>query len=518
LTTSGSIEELNQRNRLRIITGVLCASFLAALDTTILATAMPTIVTDLGGLRHYSWVFSVYMIMTAISTPVWGKLIDTFGKRPMFFASVCLFLLGSVLCGQSNTMTQLIIFRGVQGLGSGGLASVPFALISTVFPPHERGKALGFLSSTWGISSVIGPIIGSFLVTHFTWRWVFYVNIPGAIAALAIVAASYHEEERYHKEQIDYLGAAFLCLAIVSLLLATLAIGEGRAITSSEVMLTAAGCAVTTMLFVRREQRAVSPLLELTFFRERAFWVGNLIGFLASFAVFGVITYIPLFAYSVLSNSSTRAGIVVTLMSLAWSSSSILAGRLVYRVGERLLITTGMGVMLGGFVLLLFTSSESTFLFLSLCVVVMGFGMGMQTPSLMLSVQHSVDAKHIGVATSTQMLARTIGGAIGVSVMGATVTATMLKEFADLAARGALSSFAPQLQSYLTQPQELLASHVRVLMSEQDLSIVLAAFSGALHNGFVVGLLATILGIAVSFLLPASVLHTLKRASEMSSR
>ena len=506
-----SVSEHNQRNRIRIIVGVIFGAFLAALDTTILATAMPTIVGDLGGLSLYSWVFSVYMISTAVSTPVWGKLSDTLGKRRIFVIVVIAFVGGSILCGLSQNMVQLIVFRAIQGIGAGGLVSVPFSLISTVFPTSERGKALGLLSSAWGISSVLGPVIGSFIVQHFAWHWVFYVNVPVGIAAISIVVQAYQEDIEKENVRIDYLGAMLLGSAIVSLLLVTLWIGRGTEIFDLRVDLTSLALIGCTVWFLRHEAMVENPILDLQFFRQRSFWVGNVLAFTSSFAVFGIVAYMPLFARNILGGTSVEAGIVVTSMSLVWSGSSVIAGRLVYTTGEKTLIRVGMGALVLGFVLTEMTTTSSSMVFLTLCMVAAGAGMGIQTPALLLSVQHSVDVRHLGVATSTQMLARTIGGAIGVSVMGSVVTASMLRQVHVLTVNGAFRGLPEAARAHLEHPQEMLSNAIRELLSQQDLAVILGAFTNALHEAFFVGLAAAAVGVLMSALLPPAMLHTMER-------
>ena len=500
-------QEENERRRMRIIVGVILGSFLAALDTTILATAMPTIVGELGGLSMYSWVFSVYMIMTAVSMPVWGKLADTVGKRSVFFVAVGLFLTGSVLCGFSTSMLHLIVFRGFQGVGAGGRASVPFALISTVFPVHQRGKALGLLASAWGISSVIGPLIGSFLVLQLNWRWVFFVNLPLGVASLMVVASSYHESGVHRRERIDYAGAVMLCLAILSLMVVFLRTGKGGGWVDPDVAGAGVLFLVCLLLFVRHERRVEHPVLELRFFRRRAFWLGNLLGFMASFAIYGVIAYVPLFAQTSAGGTPVQAGIVITSMSLSWSSASVLAGRQVYRVGEKSLILVGMLLMSAGFFMILVSPSAAPLSYLSLCVVVIGLGMGCQTPSLMLSVQHSLDPANVGVATSSQMLARTIGGALGVSVMGSAVAGRMLSRFTELASAGLLAGLPLEAQAHMAAPQELLSAKMRGMMSQGDLRLVLETFSLAVHEAFAIGLGVVLLGALATAFLPRSTLH-----------
>jgi EmrB/QacA subfamily drug resistance transporter len=503
----GQQQDIDAGTRTRIIIGVMLGSFLGALDTTILATVMPTIVGELGGLHLYSWVFSVYMIMTAVSMPLWGRLSDTMGKKTLFTAAVGLFLLGSVLCGMSASMFELILFRGIQGIGAGGLASVPFALVSTVFPPRDRGKALGVLASVWGISSVIGPLLGSAIVTYAHWRWVFYVNVPLGAAAVATIAKHFADMSVKSREPIDYAGAGYLALSIVSLLLAVLGFGGAHGEAGARVIVFLLFFVLFAGLFVRRETVAPHPLLDLALFKRRAFWVGNVLGFVSSFAMYGIIAFVPLFAQSVQGGTAMRAGLVITPMSLAWSASSFAAGRLTRRLGENTLTRAGMGLMAAGFLLTLVTTYNSSIPFLMLCVATVGAGMGCQTPSLMLTVQHSVEQRFMGVATSTQMLARTIGGAVGVSVMGSAVTSSMIRDFAALEGRGGLDGFPGAVRQLIGDPQKLLGNDVRALLSPDQVVTVLTIFTQALHAVFVTGLVTIVAGLALSALLPPSSMH-----------
>ncbi len=494
--------EEQRRNRFRIILGVILGAFLAALDTTILATVMPTIVTDLGGLSLYSWVFSIYMIMTAVSMPLWGKMSDMFGRRNLFVASVVVFLLGSVLCGVASSMLQLIIFRGIQGIGAGGLSAIPFALISAVFPAHERGKAIGFISSTWGVSSVLGPVLGSFIALQMDWRWVFYINIPLGVAAVIIVWRYYSDTIPHHKERIDYAGGVLLTLSIVSLLMTSVTFGKTGTHLSFSSLAYLGAFILFTVLFVIHERRAQNPILHIEFFRLRKFWLGNLLGFLASFTMYGVIAFMPLFSQSVQGGTAVQAGLVITPMSLGWSISSVLAGRFAYRLGERNLIRFGMFIMFCGFLLTaLFLEQNSPVWFLVLCVTLCGIGMGCQTPALLLTVQNSLELKNLGVATSSQMLSRTIGGAIGVSILGAVLSGSMTRHFGELGEEGG-ARLSEQIRSYLNEPQELLSQHVRSLMTHAELDIVLRTFTDAIHAVFMIGLCVITASLLLSILLP----------------
>jgi EmrB/QacA subfamily drug resistance transporter len=478
--------------RTRIILGGILASFIAALDTTILATVMPTIVTELGGLDLYGWVFSVYMILTAVSMLLWGKLSDIYGKRLLFFAAVGIFLLGSVLCGFATTMVQLIVFRGIQGIGAGGLASIPFALISTVFPPSERGKALGAIASAWGVSAVIGPLLGSAIVVSIGWPWVFYLNLPVGIAAILIIAASYREEPARGRETIDYPGAVLLTLTIISLLLALLRMGRVRTVTDEGALLLLGAWVLFTILFFMRERSAPHPIIELGFFRQRGFWVGNMLGFMGSLAMYGVIAYAPLFAQTILGGTAVQAGLMITPMSLGWSAASLTAGRVAHRWGEPRLVRIGLVFMSLGLFAAYASGPGVGIWYLMMCVTLIGIGMGCQTPSLMLTVQQSVEHRNIGVATSSQMLSRTIGGAVGVSLLGAALNGVM----------GAIVGNALLASGGVADPQKLLEPAVRATLAPADRDLVVRAFGDGMRVVFLLALGVAVASFILSFLLP----------------
>jgi EmrB/QacA subfamily drug resistance transporter len=476
-----------------IITGGVLAVFLAALDTTALATVMPTIAAELGGIHLYSWVFAIYMITSAVSLPIWGKLADMYGKKVLFFVTVAVFILGSVLCGLSGTMTHLILFRGVQGIGAGGLAAIPFALVSSVFPPHERGKAIGAVASAWGVSSVLGPMVGSIIVLSLTWQWIFYINVPVALAAVSLIHRYYEEPPRRVRQQIDFMGALLLCAAIMAFLLLLRLARPGAALSVLPLSL-AAGFLLSFTLFLWRETRASNPILELRHFRRRGFWLGNLLGFLASFAMFGVVAFVPLLAQTIQLGTALQAGLVITPMSLSWSGSAIVSGRLAHRLGERTLVWFGMLMMALGLVLSHFIEADTQMGYIILCVVVMGIGMGSQTPSLMLTVQRSLDLQNLGIATSTQMLFRTVGGAVGVSVAGVGILLSMRDYL--------LQRLPGPLVESLDDPRKLLDPRALALLGPEEGGVVLEAFAGAVQIAFTISLVVVILSLLLSTFLP----------------
>ncbi|MGA9117142.1 MAG: MDR family MFS transporter [Bacteroidota bacterium] len=493
--------------RTRIAVGVALASFLSALDTTILATVMPTVVSELGGLPLYGWVFSVYMILAAVTMPLWGKLADALGRRRVFFGALSTFMLGSALCGTSGAMLDLIVFRGIQGVGAGGLASVPFAILAGLYPVKERGRVLGLLSSTWGVASVLGPLAGSFIVLHLPWQWVFYVNLPLGVASLLTVRAFYAEPPRARGQTLDYAGAGLLCLTVLSLLLAFKWLGRGGG-GSAWMGAAALACfGAGLAFFLKQEARAENPVLELEFFRKRVFWLSNLIGAIAGCAVFGVIAFAPLLAQVTGGGSSIGAGQAITALSLCWSSGSVFSGRVVHRAGERRLILLGMAVMGAGFGVMLMGEETLDTGRLLPGMGAVGLGMGLLVTPLLLAVQHSLDPAHVGVATATQMLSRSIGGALGVSITGAVVSHLLASRIGDLLSAGGLAGAPSAPGGGAWEPQELLAAENLAGMPAAAQALVVNAFSSAVQGGFLVGLAVVCVGFGAALFLPPSSLR-----------
>ncbi len=491
-----------EQNLTLIVIAVMLGVFLAGIDAMVVGTAMPTVVGELGGLHLYSWVFSAYMLTTAVFMPLFGKLSDLFGRKSMFYAAIGFFLLGSITSGLSQTMLQLVLFRVIQGIGSGGMAAVPFSIIGSVFPPEKRGRAFGFIAAVWGISSIVGPALGSFIVTHLSWRWVFYVNIPFGVASIILITLFYHQERNQSSVSVDVLGAFSLGSAITALLLAFFEIGKGSSIFSSYVFLMLILFVLIMALFLSVERRAKDPILPLQFFKKRVFSVCNLCGFLGGFAIFGSIAYMPLFIQSVQGGSPMKVALVLTPMSLGWSLAAILGGQLFHKFGEKRIVLIGMLSMATGFFLAFFIRYDSSVEYLILCVTIIGMAMGIQTPALLTAVQNSLHKSVLGVATSSQMLARTLGGTIGASLMGATLTHSMQSEFTDLLQSGVLTKLPETVQSHLNEPHELLSAQVRAVLSPDLLNIILSAFTHALHNVFIIGFVVAFIGVLLSLLLP----------------
>ena len=318
------------RNRIILVTaGIMLSLFLASMESTVVATAMPTIVGQLGGLEHYSWVFSAFMLASTTTVPLYGKLSDIYGRRNLYVFAMALFLIGSVWCGLANSMTQLIFARALQGIGAGGIMPLAFILIGEMFTLEQRAKMQGLFSGVWGVSSIVGPLLGGFLVDQLSWRWIFYINVfPGLLAA-ALVAFAWRDQARSHERPaIDYAGAALLTVSVVMLLLGLM--GSG---TSSWILI--AGAIVLFILLLWVERRAADPVLPLPLFRDGLFSTATAHGILTGWALFGSISFIPLFVQAVLGTSATQAGITITPMLLGWVTASIIGTRLMLTIGYR---------------------------------------------------------------------------------------------------------------------------------------------------------------------------------------
>jgi EmrB/QacA subfamily drug resistance transporter len=498
--TQNSVPKNEQRTGL-IVAGVMLGVFLSGIDALVVGTAMPTVVQDLGGINLYSWVFSSYMVMTAVFMPVFGKLSDLWGRKKLFHVAILFFLLGSALSGTSQNMLQLVLYRVIQGIGSGGMAAIPFAIIGSVFPPNRRGRAFGLVAAVWGVASIVGPALGSFIVTHFSWRWVFYVNIPFGIASIAMISVAYHEMVQHGSAVVDVKGATALGIAIIALLIAFFMVGKGEEITSGDVLIPSVIFVLTAYFFVTAERAAKDPMLPLQFFRIRAFSAANVCGFIGGFAIFGGVAFVPLFIQSVQGGSPMKAAIAITPMSVGWALASVIAGQVLHLTGPRRIVLSGMTCMGAGFLLASFMKSDSPLYYMILSTTLIGVGMGVQTPALLTTAQNALHSRVLGVATSSQMLSRILGGAMGTSMMGAALTHSMAQEF--LHSPSALVASLPDtVKSHLSEPHELLTEGMRANLDPVHLNYILGVFTHALHNVFITGLLVAAAGLVACVFLP----------------
>jgi EmrB/QacA subfamily drug resistance transporter len=416
----GALPGLGRHRILLIIGALMLGMLLAALDQTIVSTALPTIVGDLKGGSHIAWVITAYLLATTVSTPLWGKLGDQYGRKIFFQAAIVIFLVGSVLSGLSNSMFMLIAFRALQGLGSGGLMVGAQAIVGDIVSPRERGRYVGLFGAVFGVSSVVGPLLGGVFVDNLTWRWIFYINVPIGLIALAVVASQVPGKLRRVHHTIDYIGTIVLSLAATALILLTSLGGTTYPWASTPIYILGAAGAILIAVFVLVERKAAEPILPLHLFRLRTFSVTSLVGFIVGFAMFGAITYLPAFFQVVRGISPTVSGVYLLPLMAGLLVTSIASGQVISRTGKyRVFPIAGSAVMtVGMFLLHLMGVSSPTFAD-ALYMLVLGMGIGGVMQVLVIIVQNGVPHSELGVATSGATFFRSIGGAFGTAIFGA---------------------------------------------------------------------------------------------------
>jgi EmrB/QacA subfamily drug resistance transporter len=413
--------QVAQNQRVRLIFGaLLLVLLLASLDQTIVSTALPTIVGDLGGVSDLSWVVTAYLLSSTVVGPVYGKLGDQYGRKIVLQVAIVIFLVGSALCGISQNMTELIVFRGIQGLGGGGLFVITIAVVGDIFPPRERGRYQGYFGGVFGVSTVLGPLLGGFFVDHLSWRWIFYVNLPIGLIALAVIATAFQPRTDHVKHTIDYLGAALLAGGLSAIVLYTSLGGTTYSWTSPWMLALIVGGVVLLAAFVFAEGQAAEPILPLELFRNRVFSVTSAVGFIVGLALFGAITYLPLYLQDVRGHSPTTSGLLILPLMVGLLTASIGSGQLITRFGRyKPFPVAGTAIMVVGLFLLSRLQVDTPTVVTGAYMLVLGFGLGNVIQVLVLAAQNAVDYKYLGVASSGSTLFRQIGGSIGVSVFGA---------------------------------------------------------------------------------------------------
>ncbi|MEU6577387.1 MFS transporter [Streptomyces sp. NPDC046805] len=402
------------------IGALLLGLLLAALDQTIVSTALPTIVSDLGGLEHLSWVVTAYLLASTAATPLWGKLGDQYGRKKLYQSAIVIFLIGSALCGAAQDMPQLIAFRALQGLGGGGLIVLSMAIVGDLVPPRDRGRYQGLFGAVFGTTSVLGPLLGGVLTQHLSWRWVFYVNLPVGVVALAVIATALHIPHRAVRHVIDYLGTFLIAAVATCLVLVASLGGITWAWDSPQIIGLAVLGVVLAVAFVGVERRAAEPVLPLKLFRMRTFTLAAVISFVVGFAMFGVMTYLPTFLQVVHGVSPTMSGVHMLPMVVGLMLSSTFSGQVVSRTGRwKVFPILGTGVTVIGLLLLHQLDEHSSTAEMSGYFFVFGLGLGLVMQVLVLIVQNSVSYEDLGVATSGATFFRSIGASFGVAVFGA---------------------------------------------------------------------------------------------------
>jgi EmrB/QacA subfamily drug resistance transporter len=488
---------LSKRRKVLVTLATLVGTFLAALDSTVVGTAMPTVIGELGGLELYPWAFASYLLAATVMGPIFGKLSDTYGRKPVYLAGIFLFLLGSVLAGTSQSMGALILFRTLQGLGAGAVQPVAITIMGDIFELETRARVQGLFGAVWGISAVIGPAIGGFITDLISWRWVFYVNVPFGIVAAILLVATLTESFERRERSPDYLGTVLLASGLVAVLLALLGGDGGLSVTTLALFF---GGLIVLSLFVVVERRAADPVVPLALFAERIIAVSALGNVAMGGVLLGVSVYVPLFVQGALGGTAVTAGTVVASLSIGWPVGSFVGGRLLLLTGYRATLLLGSALIALGSALCVPVDGGTSLAYVVVAVVVIGLGLGFSSTSYLVSVQNAVPWRRRGVATSSVVFFRTVGGSLGVAIMGAFLNASLGTRYRAAVDRAAGGD--ENLGRLLSDPNALLQPAVRDRIPDAAYSKLAGALAASLSPAFWVLLFFGLLALAVATLFP----------------
>jgi EmrB/QacA subfamily drug resistance transporter len=462
----------------------MLAIFMAAVEATIVATAMPTIVAELGGFRLFSWVFAAYLLAAAVSTPLYGRLADLYGRKHVFVAGAVVFLLGSAACGFTRSMTLLVIFRIIQGLGAGSIQSIAMTIVGDIYTPSERARVQGWLSSVWGIAAIVGPLLGAFIVQHLHWAFVFWINLPIGIAAIGILAVYLDEQVEKRPHQIDVLGSLLLMLGVGAILMVVV---QARSLDRSEsVALVIIGVVALALLWVQ-ELRAAEPIVPFRMWRSRIMAGGNS-GSLAIGALFMcIVAFLPTYIQGVMGRSATVAGVIVATLSVSWSTGTVLSGWAMIGTSYRTSGTIGALCLIAGSAILMALDLHSGLAPLAVAGVLIGIGMGFCNQTFLVAVQSSVGWSERGIATASILFNRTIGMSLGAAIGGAILNFGVMR-------------YAPEAGDTLDR---LLEPGRRLSLGADAIARLSEAIGNALHDVYIVAGVLGLLTLAAALLVPA---------------
>ncbi len=468
-----------------VVTGLLFGIFMASLDQTIVSTAMPTIVSELGGLEKFIWVFSAYMIASVVSMPLFGKLSDMYGRKRFFLFGLSVFLLGSILSGTAENMLQLIIYRAIQGIGGGSMMPISFAIIFDIFPAEKRGKMQGLFGAVFGLSSVFGPIIGAYFTDYINWRWIFYINVPIGIASFVLLFRYYVESIKLVKKKIDWLGTIILVFSILSLMFALELGGKEYAWNSLMIISLFISFALLLFIFLQIEQRVEEPVVPIALFKRRLFTSSQGVSFLYGAMLISGATYIPLFVQGVFGGTASSAGQILTPMMLGVVTGSQIGGFSANKFTYRRIMLGSVLLLLIAMSLLSTLSVDTSRLLVTLYMIIAGMGIGISFPIMSLTSLHQLEMNQRGSATSTVVFFRTIGSALGVTVFGAIQTQILKTQLQNMIGNSPMAS-------NIVDPRVLLQPEVRATIPSFVLDKMTLALADSIATVFQWSLIAVI--------------------------
>ncbi|MFS0647199.1 MDR family MFS transporter [Siminovitchia sp. 179-K 8D1 HS] len=484
-----------ETKRKYVLAAVMLAMFIGAIEATIVATAIPAIVGDLGGFSRYSWIFSAYLLMNTITVLIYGKLSDLFGRKPVIMFGISVFLLGSLLCGLAASMGQLIIFRLLQGIGAGAVMPVATTIVGDIYSPEERPKIQGYLSSVWGISAVMGPAVGGLLVEYASWRWVFWVSIPLGILSMAGFWLFLHENMEKKKPEIDYAGAGLLTVVISALMIILVEGGVRFSWTSPQIIGLLAVAVAAFLLFIVQEQKTAEPMVPFELWKIRPIIIANIVSFTTGLMLIGISSFLPAYVQGVMEKSATIAGFTLTAMSIGWPIASTVAGKIMLKIGYRsTAFIGGIFLVVGSmmFVAIIPGAGPVGAALSSFCV---GVGMGLTSTSFIVLIQSAVSWKQRGITTATNMFMRNLGNTVGAALLGGILNGQILRYFSEQGGRLGENLTLDSTNKLLTEEQRnQLGSGVKALLQD--------GLSHSLHSVYVAVLIFGIMSFIFILFLP----------------
>ncbi|MFB9276484.1 MDR family MFS transporter [Cohnella cellulosilytica] len=523
------MEDLSHKRKVTIMFAIIVAMFFSAINQTIVSTAMPRIIAILGGMEYYTWVITIYMLASTIATVLVGKLSDIYGRKPFILAGIVFFLIGAFLCGFSQDIYQLIVYRGIQGIGAGIIMASAFTAVGDLFAPRERGKWTGIMMAVFGFSSVLGPALGGWLVDNLEWKWLFWIFLPLGLVAFVMIWSLFPKTERKVSEKIDYWGSLFLSLTITALLLGFSWAGTKYEWGSPEILGLFGGAIVFVLIFIYSQTKAASPVLPLSLFRNDIVTLSNVIGFIMNAGMMGALIYLPFFVQGVEGISPTYSGYVTMPMSISMVILSALVGKWITKTGKyKKYAVMGFPIMIAGMLIMAYMNSVWMAV---VAMIVFGIGLGVGMPVFSLTVQNAVSPAQLGVATASSQLFRNLGGTIGIAVMGTIMQSSLTGNMKKAAASGDAFHFAdldpetakqvaafqnPEMlldQPKLEQLRQTLPEDVQPLIT-QMIDMLRDALSSSLTTVFLSGMALVVVALVLVLFLREIPLRTSNKMPE----